>query len=451
MSSPLQIYPGYSDEDVSMLRAFVVQDAKIEADYFVDGFSQRTSRACVPFCASFNPERLTFPVPDDGFHAEALEYIALADAVRRAKSGFCAVEIGAGWGPWVTLAGVLARNRRITDISLIGIEALPARFKLMKEHLAANGLRPCSTQDETSWKGVHCLLRQGAATPVRTRLWFPDVDVSDMGPAASDKDVSHDYRGNPVTNIPVEGYPLSELIGSNIVDYLHIDVQGSELGLIEANLELLERQVRAMMIATHSRAIEGRLVDLLYENGWYLYREKPCRVAWSSNPTTIVAMTEVDGCQYWRRVYEGKVAGDSPAEALPKLRIGGSITPSTSWPPTERGWSPTEVGLKGSISWSDGNRSALQFECAEGVRARALAFGVWTLGEQRVRVRVNKRQETEQLLGGWLDHELVVPLGPEDLDPERVNQVEFDFPDAKVPGNGDNRRLAIALKWMEVR
>ena len=32
-----------------------------------------------------------------------------------------------------------------------------------------------------------------------------------------------------------------------------------------------------MMIATHSRPLEGELMVLLNDNGWLLQREKPCR------------------------------------------------------------------------------------------------------------------------------------------------------------------------------
>jgi len=43
---------------------------------------------------NYDLDRLTLPVPDDGFHAEALEYIALIDSIQRAGDSFCAVELG---------------------------------------------------------------------------------------------------------------------------------------------------------------------------------------------------------------------------------------------------------------------------------------------------------------------------------------------------------------------
>ena len=99
MTSPLQIYSGYTDEDIKVLKSFVRQNAALEDEHFVDGFSQKTLYKSVAFCENFNLERLTLPVPDDGYHAEALEYIALSDSVRRANETYCVVELGAGWGP----------------------------------------------------------------------------------------------------------------------------------------------------------------------------------------------------------------------------------------------------------------------------------------------------------------------------------------------------------------
>ena len=300
-ASPHQIYAGYRKEHEALLRSMVVRDAEVGTDRFIDGFGQVTLFSCVPFSSAFDSDRLTLPFPDDGFHAEAPEYIAIADSVKRADSRYCIAELGAAWGPWVGLGGVMARNRGVKEIELIGVEALPARFELLRRHLAVNSLRP-DDGDETTLGGVTCRLMAGAATVTRTEVWFPDVPVTDLGSAISDSDAGKDYRGKRVRNLRVEGYPLTEILRDSRVDLLHVDVQGAELDLVRTNLDLLAGQVSGMMIATHSRVIEGALIELLYENGWRLELEKPCRVAWQSEPPSQEAMTEVDGCQYWRRV-----------------------------------------------------------------------------------------------------------------------------------------------------
>jgi hypothetical protein len=299
-ASPHQIYPGYRPEHEALLRSMVVREAEIGSDRFTDGFGQVTLFSCVPFSSEFDLDRLTLPLPDDGFHAEALEYIAIADSVKRAGSRYCIAELGAAWGPWLGLGGVMARSRGVKEIELIGVEALPARFELLRQHLAVNSLRPADG-GETNTGAVSCRLISGAATVTRTEVWFPDVPVTDLGPAVSESESGRDYRGKRVRNLRVEGYPLTEILRDAYVDLLHVDVQGAELDLVRANLDLLAERVRAMMIATHSRVIEGALIELLYEHGWELELEKPCRVAWRPHPPSQEAMTELDGCQYWRR------------------------------------------------------------------------------------------------------------------------------------------------------
>ena len=296
--APFQVYRGYSDSQEALLRSMVIAPARIESDRVVDGFGQTTLRACVPFAGAFDAAKLTVPIPSDGYHAEAPEYIAVADAVARSRSRFSIAEIGAGWGPWLGLGGVLARNKGIGDIELIGVEALPGRFELLRMHMEANGFLG---GDGASPPGVRCRLLSGAVAADRGELWFPDVAVTDMGPAASSSDADRDYRGARVKNVRVPAHALSEVIGDSPIDLLHVDIQGSELALIERTADLLEERVRGLMIGTHSRVIEGALIALLYARGWHLELEKPCRVDWQRNPVSQEAMTVVDGCQYWRR------------------------------------------------------------------------------------------------------------------------------------------------------
>lgn len=301
MTSPLQIYSGYNDEDILLLESFVVQKASLEKDFYVDGFSNKTLFKSVPFCENFNLERLTLPVPDDGFHAEALEYIAVCDSVHRANSNYCIAEIGAGWGPWISLGGVLARSSGIKNINIVGVEAHPGRFDLMKKQLSANQLYPVDAQNITDFNGVKCKLIQGAASTEHKTLWFPNVDVKDMGAAASDVNISYDYRGLNADNFPVVGFTLKEIIGDLTIDLLHINIQGAEFDVVNSGIDYISAHVKSMMIATHSRVIEGKLIDLLYGNRYHLHREKPCRVEWQESPASLEAMTQVDGCQYWRR------------------------------------------------------------------------------------------------------------------------------------------------------
>jgi len=315
-AAPLQIYTGYEEEDLRIIRKFATFAASMGADHYTDGFGVKTLYDCIaPYVnlgtpepgqpgnlGKLDPQRLAFPVPDDGFHAEAIEYVALTDALNRSlgRDSFCAVEIGAGWAPWITAAGVIARRRGIKKISLIGVEASSRRFALMCRHLETNGLRPPgATGEDAQHENVFSRLFSGAIWTHDGVIWFPESDVADMGAAASTSNDVTDYRGAKSDHKSTPCRKLETLLQDlGAVDFMHIDIQGAELELLLDQIEWVSRNVRTMMIATHSRTIEGKLIELLFDHGWQLHREKPCRVDWHKN-CSLVGRTIADGSQYW--------------------------------------------------------------------------------------------------------------------------------------------------------
>ena len=294
---PLQHYPGYLPEDTDLVSRYACGQAVVKEDHYIDGFGVRTDFTCVPFVnpACLDIERLQLPLPDDGFHAEGIEYAALLDAFdnRKAKGRFTAVEVGGGWGPWIGLAGVLANTHGADALCLIGAEASAERYALMCRHLEQNGL--------TSEHGRMIKTFHGAIWTHDGEVQFPDSNVEDMGPAVNAEGSKTDYRGHRVTTVSTPCVRLSTLCeDAGLIDFLHIDVQGSELDLLHNDAEWLGHNVRAMMVATHSRVIEGGIMDLFGEEGWVLRREKPCRFKMDDNPReNWEGLTQADGSQHW--------------------------------------------------------------------------------------------------------------------------------------------------------
>ncbi len=301
---PLQIYPGYEAGDSTLLEQYTPVTASTDATGYTDGFGVRTLYSSVPFVqpGSLNLQRLTMPLPDDGFHAEGIEYVAVCDALRRSRgnASFCAVEIGAGWGPWIGLAGILALRQGITELKLVGVEASASRFQLMQQHLVTNQLRPSATTAEDAQLGSSFTrLFNGAVWTHDGEIWFPEAAVDDMGAAASAHAEETDYRGTTLKHNAIPCRRLDTLLdGLGVIDFMHIDIQGAEADLLQDQIDWVNTHVRSLMVATHSRPIEGRLVELLFAHGWQLHREKPCRVDWGKN-SSIVGKTLVDGSQYW--------------------------------------------------------------------------------------------------------------------------------------------------------
>ena len=84
------------------------------------------------------------PIPADLF--ETIEWIGLlksiTDARARRGRNFAAMELGAGWGPWLVHAANAARRVGIVDFHFCGVEADPGRFEMMKQHFRDNNLEP---------------------------------------------------------------------------------------------------------------------------------------------------------------------------------------------------------------------------------------------------------------------------------------------------------------------
>ena len=294
--SPLQLYTGYEPADVDTLQRYAIVPASLQGDHYVDGFGVKTLYECLPFVSpdALNLARLRHPIPDDGVHAEGMEYVALIDAIERFATGgsFVAVEAGAGWGPWLAMAGVVCRSREVDSIELIGLEASPERFALMRRHLDFNQLDP--------QHGVAVDLFEGALWSHDGVIHFPDSAVEDMGAAASTHSTDIDYRGQTVATREVPCTQLTSLVDEGRkVDFLHLDLQGAEGEVITSHLDWLNHHTRSMMIATHSRLLEGELMVLLNENGWILHREKHCRFNAGCAIGDWCGATTVDGSQYW--------------------------------------------------------------------------------------------------------------------------------------------------------
>lgn len=89
---------------------------------------------------------------------------------------------------------------------------------------------------------------------------------------------------------------LTEIVAPHSrIDLLHIDIQGGEADLISACLATLAEKVAYMVIGTHSRQIEGRLLEALLQAGWQLEIERPALLRLG-----MVPVVTVDGVQGWR-------------------------------------------------------------------------------------------------------------------------------------------------------
>jgi hypothetical protein len=80
------------------------------------------------------------------------------------------------------------------------------------------------------------------------------------------------------------------------VDLLHIDIQGGEADFIAGCLSVMNSKVGYLVVGTHSRQIEGRIMDTLLGAKWKLEIERPAIISLLGDGPLVT----VDGVQGWR-------------------------------------------------------------------------------------------------------------------------------------------------------
>jgi hypothetical protein len=177
------------------------------------------------------------------------------------------VELGCGWGCWLNFTGVAAR-RQGKRVFLIGVEGDVHHAAFAHEALSANGFTP------DDYRIVH-----GVAAARRGKALFPLVDQPGATwgstPVIDATEAQLEEAATSGGYAILEAYPLEEIAGGQQIDLLHIDIQGGEADLIEAALDGLTRSVRYLLVGTHSRDIEGRIMAAMARAGWALEVERP--------------------------------------------------------------------------------------------------------------------------------------------------------------------------------
>jgi hypothetical protein len=228
------------------------------------------------------------PIPGN-WHADIAEFAAVLRAVELAKDTYAMAELGCGWGCWMNNAGTVARRLGL-KLLLTGIEGDKGHIALAEESLAINGFSPEEVRIfwgiAAATEGFALFPRQAVAG---TSWGLEPVFNADAETRAKALEAgSHD-------ELPM--IPLSKLIDGERpkLDLLHIDIQGGEADLIHNSLKLINKNVRYMVIGTHSREIEGRLFADLIASGWHLEIERPAILNLDHAPKVVI-----DGVQGWR-------------------------------------------------------------------------------------------------------------------------------------------------------
>lgn len=191
-----------------------------------------------------------YPVP----HQEYLELAFVLEGVLDARNapGFSMAELGAGYGTWLVTAARAMRLLGGPPAHLVGVEMVPQHLEWMAEHFRNNGIDP---EEHTL---IHAAVTDRAG-PVRF-VPEPERELA--------YGQSLDRRGDG-PGVEVPGLSLNDLLREmGQVDLIHCDIQGEERRAIPAALDELNRRVRRLYVATHSRRTHARLREALVRSGW---------------------------------------------------------------------------------------------------------------------------------------------------------------------------------------
>lgn len=254
---------------------------------------------------------------DVPLNQDYLGWLDLLDAVAMCDgTSFTVAELGAGCGIWMLNAASLVRARHPAKaIRLIGTEAEPSHFEFLLQAVRDNGFNPDDHRLVMAALGSHTGLVWfyiGEASEWYGQSVVPSEHVQSMlsknglptsyvpskeGEILETSLVYPNRRNVCRKAISVRMMSLDDLIGDvDGVDFLHADLQGAELDVIDASRDLLDAKVRIAHIGTHSTEIEEGLRSTFGSLGWQKRWDFPRK---SHSDTPFGTLTFGDGVQSW--------------------------------------------------------------------------------------------------------------------------------------------------------
>jgi hypothetical protein len=304
-----------------IIKSFPAYKGPSVPGYIIDFLGVRTSISYVCSLAKRGRTVEDYPIPGN-FHATAIEWAGVLQAVLRAEKKIVAVELGAGWGPWLVTVARAAQFKNIHQVHLVGVEACPTHCQYMASHFTDNGLDPGQhtllngvvgtadgqaefpvVADPTAGYGVRAILadlpkprgtKAGLANSLIHRLSRRLLQT--FGRSGASFQNGFEAEAVPHSTTIAKCYSLATLLKPfPKVDLVHVDIQGDEFNVISSAREVLKKKVMRLVIGTHSRSIEQQLLDELSWNEWSLESEETCIFVQNCRRMLLLQ----DGCQVW--------------------------------------------------------------------------------------------------------------------------------------------------------
>jgi len=257
----------------------------------------------------FLPASLRTGLAQNGYPPQDEEYpewIDVLESVVSARGSYTFIELGAGFARWSVRAAQAVRQYSGLPFHLVAVEAEPAHFQWLGQHLRDNGIDP----------GEHKLIQAAVRADSGDALFYVSLeDGKDGGPAewygqcvAKERDRvvagRSEYLGlaaqqhrSGYRSIRVAATTLQEILRDlQRVDLMDLDIQGEELAVIASAIDEISRCVKRLHIETHGRRIDKGLRRLLPQFGWRCLAEYKC---YSEQNTPWGRVNFTGGAQSW--------------------------------------------------------------------------------------------------------------------------------------------------------
>ena len=247
------------------------------------------------------------PMDEDYF-----DWIDLLEAVAAAKDRFTMLELGAGFGRWGIRGALAAKQRGIGQIQVRFVEAEPQHAAWLREAVELNGLGDISyaifeaaisyggTQVPFALApdGIDARSSYGQSTTCDHKGRAEFSAWRDSGPTG------RIYFGLPVRRaydtdlIQVAGITFEGLTADlDFIDFVDMDIQGSEAELIEHAISTFDTKVGLVHIGTHAVSVEDKIRTIFRNHGWTSRWDFSTQ---GKRETPFGPITFGDGIQAWR-------------------------------------------------------------------------------------------------------------------------------------------------------
>jgi len=248
--------------------------------------------------AYFNPGS---PPSNLILNEEYFEWIDLAEAAASAKNNFLMFELGAGYGRWCINAMIALKFLNPIPFHFIAVEAERSHFQFLKDYFSAHGLN----------LEEHRLIEAAVDTLEGHALFHMGDPNVWYGQCLDSRKLSHrilnslknayfnlrtvkkmDRRKEVVRTITLN----SILADYERIDLIDLDIQGAELEVLKASVDLLNQKVKRVHVGTHSKEIDRGLEELFRNQGWKNLHLYPL---FSTCETPYGRVSFGDGVQSW--------------------------------------------------------------------------------------------------------------------------------------------------------